>query len=222
MPVERVYSVFAPEIIAHLFIDIWTNLTGVELHAPDPYYYAAKISFCSRRTLSRRQATQNAAYSMRPARMEDIEQVRDLCIEFALTSVSAFPPLDGHQILTAVYLIKQNLIWVHEVTQGNKRGIACIAAFTRNSATVATITKVFTSEKYRRMGCAERLVRRVCDQLLKEKEWVVLFVGHDNPAAKVYARVGFAGLGENDGPVDGVDPWLEIGLDQDAVQRGHW
>lgn len=221
MPVERVYSVFAPEIIAHLFIDIWTNLTGVELHAPDPYYYAAKISFCSRRTLSRRQATQNAAYSMRPARMEDIEQVGDLCFEFGLTS----PPF----ILTrdrafeeAAYLIKQNLIWVHEVTQGNKRGIACIAAFTRNSATVATITKVFTSEKYRRMGCAERLVRRVCDQLLKEKEWVVLFVGHDNPAAKVYARVGFAGLGENDGPVDGVDPWLEIGLDQDAVQRGHW
>lgn len=83
---------------------------------------------------------------------------------FHAPSVSAFPPLDGHQILTAVYLIKQNLIWVHEVTQGNKRGIACIAAFTRNSATVATITKVFTSEKYRRMGCAERLVRRVCDQ----------------------------------------------------------
>ena len=104
VPVERVYSVFAPEIIAHLFIEIWTNLTGIERHAPDPYYYAAMISFCSRRTLSRRQATQNEAFSLRPARMEDIEQVADLCFGFAQTSVSAFPSVDGHQILTAVYL----------------------------------------------------------------------------------------------------------------------
>jgi len=64
----------------------------------------------------------------------------------------------------AAYLIKHNLIWVHEITQGNKRGIACIVAFTRNSATVAAITKVFTPEKYRQMGYAERLVRRVCEQ----------------------------------------------------------
>jgi len=103
VPIERVYSVFAPEIIATLFIDIWTRLTGIECHAPDPYYYAAKISFCSRRTLSRSQPTQNTAFSMRPASMEDIEQVAVLCFEFALTSVSAFPSLDGHQILTAVY-----------------------------------------------------------------------------------------------------------------------
>lgn len=103
VPVERVYSVFAPEIIATLFIDIWTDLTGIERHAPDPYYYAAKISFCSRRTLSRRQATHNTAFSLRPARIEDIEQVADLCFQFALTSVSAFPSLNGRQILTAVY-----------------------------------------------------------------------------------------------------------------------
>jgi hypothetical protein len=57
---------------------------------------------------------------------------------------------------------------------------------------------------------------------LKEKERVVLYVGHDNSAATVYGRVGFAGLGQNDEPVDGVDPWLEIGLDQDQVQIGHW
>ena len=73
---------------------------GVERHAPDPYHYAAKISFCSRRTLSHRQATQNTAFSMRPARMDDIEQVADLHLEIAQTSVSAFPSLDGHQILT--------------------------------------------------------------------------------------------------------------------------
>ena len=50
--------------------------------------------------LSHRQATQNTAFSMRPARMDDIEQVADLHLEFAQTSVSAFPSLDGHQILT--------------------------------------------------------------------------------------------------------------------------
>jgi hypothetical protein len=103
VPVERVYSVFAPEIIATLFVDIWTNITGIERHMPDPYYYAAKISFCSRRTLSRRQATQDAAFSMRPARMEDREQVADLCFDFAQTCVSAFPSLDEYQILTAVF-----------------------------------------------------------------------------------------------------------------------
>ena len=56
---------------------------------------------------------------MRPARMDDIEQVADLHLEFAQTSVSAFPSLDGHQILTvtrdrafdeAAYLIEQNLM----------------------------------------------------------------------------------------------------------------
>ncbi|KIJ94771.1 hypothetical protein K443DRAFT_683511 [Laccaria amethystina LaAM-08-1] len=77
VPVERVYSVFAPEIIATLFVDIWTNLTGIERHVPD----TAKISSCSRRTLSRRQATQNIAISMRPPRMEEIEQVAGLCVE---------------------------------------------------------------------------------------------------------------------------------------------
>lgn len=50
----------------------------------------------------------------------------------------------------------------------------------------------------------------------------MLFVGHDNSAAKVYGRVGFAGLGQNAEPVEGVDPWLEIGLDQDLVHMGHW
>lgn len=60
------------------------------------------------------------------------------------------------------------------------------------------------------------------DSLLKEKEQVALFVGHDNPAAKVYGRVGFAGLSQNAEPVDGVDPWLEIGLDQTMVRMGHW
>ncbi|KIJ98936.1 hypothetical protein K443DRAFT_8822 [Laccaria amethystina LaAM-08-1] len=113
VPVERVYSVFAPEIIATLLVDSWTNLRGMEHHAPDPYYYTAKISFCSRHTLSRRHATQDTAISMRPARMEDIEQVADLCFEFALTSDPFTLTRDG-VFDEAADLIKQNLIWTLE------------------------------------------------------------------------------------------------------------
>lgn len=59
--------------------------------------------------------------------------------------------------------------------------------------------------------------------LLREAESVVLYVAHDNPAAnKVYDRVGFVGLRGQDGSVRGVDPWIEIGFDQEVTELGHW
>ena len=118
---------------------------------------------------------------------------------------------------------------------------ASIVAVTRTSETVAGVTKVFTNPRWRQRGCAERLVRHVCQQyvhldcshcvqhahashrLLQTKESVVLYVAHDNPtAAKVYHRVGFVGLSEDGAPVEGVDPWLELGFDQEKVDLGHW
>ena len=43
----------------------------------------------------------------------------------------------------------------------------------------------------------------------KGREAVVLFVGCENPAARVYRRVGFRGLDTIiDGTVDNVDRWL--------------
>jgi hypothetical protein len=54
------------------------------------------------------------------------------------------------------------------------------------------------------------------------KEKIVLFVGNDNPAAKVYNRVGFVGLDKNKPAVEGVERWLEIGFDRRRVQQGHW
>jgi predicted GNAT family acetyltransferase len=58
-------------------------------------------------------------------------------------------------------------MWVHEVIQqdgSGNTGIASICAVTRVSDAVAGITKVYTNPEYRRMGCAERLVRQVCRQ----------------------------------------------------------
>ncbi len=62
--------------------------------------------------------------------------------------------------------MRQNQVWVHRIRQQgeDRSSIASIVAFTRNSDTLATITKVYTNPDYRRRGCAERLVRRVCKQ----------------------------------------------------------
>lgn len=142
----------------------------------------------------------------------------------------------------AAYLVNNGLVWIHRIlTPGQSQSeIASAVAFTRNSESIATVTKVITSVKWRRFGCAERLVRRVCRQyvlclsrearsdrdfysLLQTKESVVLYVAHNNPgAAKVYRRVGFVGLAKEGPAVEGVDPWLEIGFDRSQVRLGHW
>jgi predicted GNAT family acetyltransferase len=64
--------------------------------------------------------------------------------------------------------IKKGQLWVHEIAhQDGKKGIASICAVTRASSTVAGITKVYTNPAYRRLGCAERLVRQVCHQCVR-------------------------------------------------------
>lgn len=63
----------------------------------------------------------------------------------------------------------------------------------------------------------------ITDRLLQSKESVVLYVAHNNPtAAKVYHRVGFVGLSQDDCSLEGVDAWLELGFDQENVDLGHW
>jgi hypothetical protein len=53
---------------------------------------------------------------------------------------------------------------------------------------------------------------------------VVLYVGYDNPARKVYRRVGFAGPGGE--PLDDESAnqghWLELGFDSERAELGHW
>ena len=52
-----------------------------------------------------------------------------------------------------------------------------------------------------------------------KKEKVVLYVGHDNSAQRVYDRVGFAGLCGKPKP-DGVEDSLELGFV--GTDRGYW
>jgi len=54
-------------------------------------------------------------------------------------------------------------------------GIASIVAVTRKSEGVAAITKVYTPNRWRGKGCAERLVRRVC----REYEIATMILHHD-------------------------------------------
>lgn len=52
-----------------------------------------------------------------------------------------------------------------------------------------------------------------------KKDSVVLYVGHENSAQRVYDRVGFAGLCGKPKP-DGVEDSLELGFV--GADRGHW
>ncbi|KAF7289276.1 N-acetyltransferase domain-containing protein [Mycena indigotica] len=226
MPVRRVYSVFAPDVIAHGFISCWTMLTGVRAE-PAPYYHAM-FSYCTRKSIaSQRQLTMfpGLVIELRPAVDRDVNAVASLCFQFAADSAPFFLT-EAKALVEAQKLISQQQVWVHTIRRTEdpicNEEVASIAAFTRNSDHVATITKVFTNPHWRRRGCAERLVRRVTRHLLSTKTAVALYVGHDNPARFVYHRCGFLGLANDASLHAGVESWIEIGLDQSKVQLGHW
>jgi len=218
VPLERIYSVFAPAPITKLFVRTMQSLTGlVPVQTP---YYAASLSFCNRQTFRDRRQTGDS-HVLRPAQEIDIAKVAALCMGFAETS-DPFALDDQGAVREATELIKNGLLWVHQLDDSTSSDICSIVATKRKSENVTAITKVYTNPLYRSRGCAERLVRRVCQHaLLKErKDSVVLFVAHDNlAAAKVYDRVGFQGLCGKP-RVEGVDPWLEVGF-QDT-NLGHW
>ncbi|KAF8580146.1 hypothetical protein K439DRAFT_1637278 [Ramaria rubella] len=221
VPADRVYSIFAPAPLAKAFAQAWSNVTGVELE--DQPYYAARFSHCSRRTFIDRSQTlpTDCVYNLRLACEGDIPKVADLCKGFASDS-EPFVLDDAGALKEATYLISNKFAWVHEVIRNGSSELACLVATTRNSENVGTISKVYTNPFWRKRGCAERLVRKVCRNLLltQRKQWVVLYVAHNNPAAaKVYDKVGFTGLcGKL--RVEGVDDWIEIGCRN--AQIGHW
>ncbi|KAJ3995486.1 hypothetical protein F5050DRAFT_1766786 [Lentinula boryana] len=224
IPLQRVYSIFAPEPIAQLFAEIWTKFTGVAHY--EPPYYAAMLSFCTRSSLRNRQAKRmhgSVRYNLRTASMSDLEAVAALCYRFSAESEPFILDKSG-ALKEAEILIRKEQVWVHETqTEGSARPeIACLVAYTRNTQTTATITKVITSPRHRGLGCAQRLVRQVCKHLLYSgKHSVALYVAHDNNAAgKVYHNVGFLGLDNQ--VIEGVERWSEIGFDRAKVQLGHW
>jgi hypothetical protein len=88
VPLERVYSVFAPAPITHAFAEAWTRRTGIELDT-DPEYYSAKLTHCTYTTFQNRRPSLpvDRSYVMRPALPSDIPAAAELCYGFAAVSV---------------------------------------------------------------------------------------------------------------------------------------
>lgn len=183
VPPSRVFSVFAPDTITRRFASIWTDYSGIP-QDPAPIYYAAKISHCTRDSYRNREmSSPGVDFSLRPATLVDLPQIAHLCHGFAAESVSDSMPhargsdteiicfqepftLDQEGAINeGMHLIQKKQVWVHEIHLQNQTSeIACIAAATRCSAGMATISKVYTSTKWRKRGCAERLTRAVVAQ----------------------------------------------------------
>ncbi|KAG8845250.1 hypothetical protein FRB91_001937 [Serendipita sp. 411] len=194
-------------------------------------------------------------HSMRRATLDDLDECATLCREFAETSPPFVLTADRAR-LEAEELIRSGLLWIYGLTttttttttttslsshspelsspgkEKKKTTITTLVAVTRSTPTVSAITKVYTTNRYRRRGYADRLVAHVTRYLLEEekKEAVVLFVGHTLDAVRVYRRIGFVGLDRLDGqevvekpdPCDGADveDWLELGFE--GGELGHW
>ncbi|KAG2062664.1 hypothetical protein BDR04DRAFT_1112087 [Suillus decipiens] len=218
---ERVFSVFSVEKVAETFVLEWEKVAKIN-RIKEPYYNAI-LSVCTESTLVRQQRaprpSDDVILEPRLAAKQDADQIAVLCHEFAATS----PPFilsfeKAHE--EARIMIENKQVWVLEIQKRHgEPEIATIVAVTRKSEGVATISKVYTPEKWRGRGGAERLVRHVCIELLEKYKQVALYVGVDNSAKVVYDRVGFSGLSEGSLL---SERWLEIGFDQDKVELGHW
>ncbi|KAH9858327.1 hypothetical protein C2E23DRAFT_177067 [Lenzites betulinus] len=214
VPPERVFSVFGLTSLVKAFARTWTHLTGFTVE-PEPFY-AALFSYCTTDTFRDSEAPLPDGHRLRKATAGDLEPVAQLCKEFADDSIF-FPLSIERARVEARELISKGLLWVYDAAGD----ITTICAVTRNSHRVSAITKVYTTPRWRRRGCAEYLVREVTAQLLFSvgKESVVLYVGHENNAQRVYDRVGFAGLCGKDKP-DAVEDSIELGFA--GTDRGHW
>ncbi|KAG9126612.1 hypothetical protein FRC07_002800 [Ceratobasidium sp. 392] len=218
-PAERVFSVFGQDPVVETFTAMWSQVTG-KLREPEDFY-AAKFSFCTVKTLLPSPAP-IAGHALRLATPADLEQCAQLCKEFADDSVY-FPLSLADGRIQAQTMIDAKQLWVYDTPQG----IATIVASTRRTTdAVASINKVYTPPAHRGKGCAQRLVAHVTRALLSGTEGstkhraVVLYVGHDNSAARVYHRVGYQGLAEGVPRPLEVENWLEVGFQ--GTDRGHW
>lgn len=212
---QRVFSVFSVESVSRAFASAWEKIA--EIKCIDEPYYDAFFSACTPGTLIRNGPQPvDDDIELRLAVPQDAEKIRDLCQGFSETSRPFTLSLE-QAYKEARLMIENEQVWVYEIKEGDgKTDIASIVAATRQSHTVAAITKVYTSEKWQRKGRAERLVRRVCRELLKTHEQVVLYAGANNDSAqKLYNRVGFQAT-------SGPERWLEIGFDRAEVELGHW
>ncbi|KAG0707499.1 hypothetical protein DFH29DRAFT_628059 [Suillus ampliporus] len=221
---QRVFSVFSVQPVTEAFVLAWEKLAEID-HIEDPYYHAI-FTMCTKDTLVSQQRaappSEDVVLEPRFAVEQDAEKIAVLCHEFAATSPPFILSVEkSHE--EAKLMVANKQVWVLEIQKPNEEpDIASIVAVTRKSEYIAAITKVYTPEKWRGRCCAERLVRHVCTELLETYEQVVLYVGVENGAGKVYDRVGFQGLKKGSPTIDGVEHWLEIGFDTSKVELGHW
>jgi hypothetical protein len=175
----RVFSVFALAPITVAFSQLWTEQTGIAC-VPQPYY-SATYAICTKNTFRNKELTMlgDTTYNLRLGNEGDFAAVSKLCRDFASTSVGGKqfqivklifididqPPFvlsDEGASAEAKSLIAERKVWVHTISRpGASDEIASIVAVTRESASVAAITKVYTDPRWRGLRCAERLVRYV-------------------------------------------------------------
>ncbi|KAF8560113.1 hypothetical protein OG21DRAFT_1401566 [Imleria badia] len=215
VPATRVFSVFGMTILVKAFGKCWTSLTGFQME-PQPFY-SAYLTYCTKATLIDSKASLPLGHLIRRGMISDIEDIARLGKEFADDSIY-FPLTIELARAEAQELVSKGQIWLYEVSGA----IAAICAVTRSSMKVSAITKVYTCSNWRRQGFAEHLVRSVTHRLLDcGKESVVLYVGHENSARRVYRRIGFVGLsGKPEDRPEDVEDVLELGFI--GANRGHW
>jgi len=179
VPPERVFSVFGMTWIVKTFSEYWTGLTGHEV-VSEPFY-AALLSSCTESTFIGSSFRLPPGHVIRLAAKSDVESVAQLCKEFGDDSVSLFllnrPSSKGCRLILTfqsplqVYfpmtldqgrieaqeLIKNAQVWVYDVNGE----CSTICAVTRTTYNISCITKVYTTPRFRRMRCAENLVRHV-------------------------------------------------------------
>ncbi|KIM32322.1 hypothetical protein M408DRAFT_63256 [Serendipita vermifera MAFF 305830] len=217
VPPTRVFSFYGQEAPIRALATHWSSVTGSKPVATP--YYEASSSYCTQQTLVKGSTLQLPnGHEMRLARAEDASAIAQLCKEFADDS-PPFTLTPARAMQEAQYMIKNRSVSVYTID-----GIVTtIVAVTRVSASVAGMTKVYTTPIYRGRGCAEKLVAHVCrSQLASGMESVVLFVGHTLAAARVYHRVGFVGVGpaKSSSYTPDAENWLEIGFH--GTTLGHW
>lgn len=165
---ERVFAVFSCEAVTCEFARIWTELTGTDVERE---YYRATFSYCTAATFTPSSQlrplpeNRDLAIWLGPANESHTAKVAELCHKFAATS-EPYLLTPERALLEAKAMISRKEVWVHVIQEGvhGEREIASIVAATRQSGRVSAITKVFTNPRWRELGCAERLLRRVCKE----------------------------------------------------------
>ncbi|KAF7337486.1 N-acetyltransferase domain-containing protein [Mycena sanguinolenta] len=200
---ERVFAAFGPSMLVTTFADVWAGLTGFQIN-PQPLYKAFS-AVCTPQDIKVTATAEQCG--ARKATIHDLDAAARLCQEFA--SSSEYPLDLPDATAEARQLIDKGQLWV-----GTLMGeIESICAVARSSLHVSAITKVFTTPDARRNGLAQTLVKEVTSRLFKSgKHSVMLYVGCDNQAQRVYDRVGFQ--------IQHADIWLELGFV--GTNPGHW